>query len=516
MNYREQQLRNEIKKNHVPLNQFQLLQTEYQRVLIDVDYQLQVETKEENERLKEELTNLKEFSEEQHQSITQLETELKEQTEAIHELNRNLQNQQKLSQSLTILADKRKEDLEREKKALLALAKQKIEKKKEWQELLTSLEEKWQSEKEELEQEQAQLREQIQETNKEFNEKKQAHNDLSIQHNNLRQAYEQLEKEKETQEKALNAQTQEQELAKKDLAEKQTEVKDLTAQLLAEKNNPKLNDWEKRIIAGLSKLKIDQTQEICDFLFKEGVGNISSDIHSLTKAFPVLRNMPQQLWINTSDLLQKTTELSQTKAQLVDELRKQSAKMGGSWQSFYDWLRFNIANGYKPSFSKYYLTFFSPKGLKSYLNYTNGSNPLVYLADYSDDKTVNELFPAGIGVFNVNYSHYEATLGQMVEEWRNQSISYQNYLKNTQIQQELQAQQEINKQLLDTKKTLGNAYSEINALKAKVKENRQELNEKITEKDNQIRALTLDKEELLRLVEKEKKDQETQTEEEKE
>jgi hypothetical protein len=48
----------------------------------------------------------------------------------------------KTNQALTLLAEKRKEDLTREKKALFALARQKLATKKEASELLNSLEEK--------------------------------------------------------------------------------------------------------------------------------------------------------------------------------------------------------------------------------------------------------------------------------------------------------------------------------------------------------------------------------------
>jgi len=55
MNYRERQLRQIIKRDYVPLKDYQALHFQYQQTLNDVDYQLQVFTKEENKQLKQEL-----------------------------------------------------------------------------------------------------------------------------------------------------------------------------------------------------------------------------------------------------------------------------------------------------------------------------------------------------------------------------------------------------------------------------------------------------------------------------
>jgi len=55
MNYRERQLRQIIKRDYVPLKDYQALQFNYQQTLNDVDYQLQVFTKQENEKLKQEV-----------------------------------------------------------------------------------------------------------------------------------------------------------------------------------------------------------------------------------------------------------------------------------------------------------------------------------------------------------------------------------------------------------------------------------------------------------------------------
>jgi len=65
MNYREQQLRQLIKRDYVPLKQHQTLiqnQTtlaeQLRLIQLDIDYQLQVQTKQENQNLKQELKNL--------------------------------------------------------------------------------------------------------------------------------------------------------------------------------------------------------------------------------------------------------------------------------------------------------------------------------------------------------------------------------------------------------------------------------------------------------------------------
>jgi hypothetical protein len=55
MNYREKQLRQIIKRDYVPKTDYQILHSQYQQILNDVDYQLQIHTKRENEELKENL-----------------------------------------------------------------------------------------------------------------------------------------------------------------------------------------------------------------------------------------------------------------------------------------------------------------------------------------------------------------------------------------------------------------------------------------------------------------------------
>jgi len=44
-----------LQKDYVPLKEYQALQFAHQQTLLDVDYQLQVFTKQENETLKQEL-----------------------------------------------------------------------------------------------------------------------------------------------------------------------------------------------------------------------------------------------------------------------------------------------------------------------------------------------------------------------------------------------------------------------------------------------------------------------------
>jgi murein endopeptidase len=98
MNYRERQLRQIIKRDYVPKTDYQTLHFQHQQVLLDVDYQLQVNTKQENENLK------------------------------------------KTVQALTLLANQRKQALEQEKSALITLAKQKLKNKKEAQALVEQIE----------------------------------------------------------------------------------------------------------------------------------------------------------------------------------------------------------------------------------------------------------------------------------------------------------------------------------------------------------------------------------------
>jgi len=53
MNYREQQLRQIIKRDYVPKSQYTHLEQQFRLIQLDVDYQLQIHTKQENEKLKQ-------------------------------------------------------------------------------------------------------------------------------------------------------------------------------------------------------------------------------------------------------------------------------------------------------------------------------------------------------------------------------------------------------------------------------------------------------------------------------
>jgi len=57
MNYREQQLRQIIKREYVLLKDYRNLEQQFRLTQLDVDYQIQVQTKQENERLKQDLTD---------------------------------------------------------------------------------------------------------------------------------------------------------------------------------------------------------------------------------------------------------------------------------------------------------------------------------------------------------------------------------------------------------------------------------------------------------------------------
>ncbi|CAH1765051.1 3968_t:CDS:2 [Entrophospora sp. SA101] len=116
MNYREKQLRQIIKRDYVPKNDYQTLHFQYQQTLNDVDYQLQVHTKKENEEYGE------------------LEENLNQQAQAHHEQQTNLKEQSHQEKQLYLA---KINDLEQ---ALLNLAKQKLKGKKEAQEFLTQLE----------------------------------------------------------------------------------------------------------------------------------------------------------------------------------------------------------------------------------------------------------------------------------------------------------------------------------------------------------------------------------------
>ncbi len=124
MNYREQQLRQVIKKDYVPKSQYEQETNELKKArsqeLIDklqkdlginflLDYQEIVNKL--NGRTVEELLKVEQFL-------------------------------LKTNEALTLLAEKRKVDLTQEKQALIKLAKQKLANKKEASELLNSLEER--------------------------------------------------------------------------------------------------------------------------------------------------------------------------------------------------------------------------------------------------------------------------------------------------------------------------------------------------------------------------------------
>ena len=55
MNYREQQLRQIIKREYVPLKDYRDLEEQFRLTQLDVDYQIQVQTKQENTQLKKDL-----------------------------------------------------------------------------------------------------------------------------------------------------------------------------------------------------------------------------------------------------------------------------------------------------------------------------------------------------------------------------------------------------------------------------------------------------------------------------
>ncbi|CAH1759302.1 8392_t:CDS:2 [Entrophospora sp. SA101] len=56
-------LKESLQKDYVPLEKYQALEFTHQQILLDVDYQLQIHTKEENQQLKQDLaeTNIKFF-----------------------------------------------------------------------------------------------------------------------------------------------------------------------------------------------------------------------------------------------------------------------------------------------------------------------------------------------------------------------------------------------------------------------------------------------------------------------
>ncbi|KLL04015.1 MAG: hypothetical protein MRERV_8c048 [Mycoplasmataceae bacterium RV_VA103A] len=135
MNYRELQLRQLIKNDYI-------LKTTHQQE-------------------KDQLTA--QFQQDQNQTSQQ-----------IQQLNKQVEG-------LTLLADKRKEDLEREKQALITLAKQKIANKKEATELVKQLENSWQREKEEWNQEKQILEQELKSDRNKLLEQKEINKVLTAQ-----------------------------------------------------------------------------------------------------------------------------------------------------------------------------------------------------------------------------------------------------------------------------------------------------------------------------------------------
>jgi hypothetical protein len=141
---RYRQLKERLEKDFVPKTQYDLLQFQYQQILQDVDYQLQTHTKQENETLKE---NLAEW-EERYQG---LETNLNQQAQAAKEQKKESKEQNQAEKQLYLT---KINDLET---AFFNLAKQKLAKKKEVQELVEKLEENWKNDRETWTQERAEL-----------------------------------------------------------------------------------------------------------------------------------------------------------------------------------------------------------------------------------------------------------------------------------------------------------------------------------------------------------------------
>ena len=170
MNYREQQLRQIIKRDYVPKEEYQSLQYELNQTLLDVDYQLQVNTKQENERLKQELKNLQTDWENRYQ---ELETNLN------HQAQQANQNQAQAQKEKQLYLNKIT-DLEQ---ALLSLAKQKIKTKKEAKELLNQLETNWNNDKDTWKKEQAEREKQHQ------TEREQTHEEIKHLKQQLQQSH---------------------------------------------------------------------------------------------------------------------------------------------------------------------------------------------------------------------------------------------------------------------------------------------------------------------------------------
>lgn len=292
--------------------------------------------------------------------------------------------------ALTLLANKRKEDLEREKEALLALAKQKISTKAQFKELLTKLEEEWKEEREQSIME----KDSLLTINQELSQENQQIIGKIIQTNNK-----------------------------------------LTTMITAIEGNTLGRDWKKLI---LNYLRTIQSQDLKVELTPEELALKENQTKKLKQAQEAIFELDNKL-----------KEIEKTKEEEITQLQEQ-------------------------------------------IEETN--------------KQINEKKQTHNDLLNLQQDYEQLTR------------------EREQLKQELKNQQETNKQLLDKNKSLGNAYSEINALKSQnnsltkrnqtyhdqIIKNERELNEKIVERDNEIRALKLDKEELLKLVEKEKKESQTE------
>ena len=89
MNYREQQLRQKVKRDYVLLKDYRDLEEQFRLTKLDVDYQIQVQTKQENERLKQTI-------QEWEERYNELETNLNQQAQQANQAQKAAQETQTL------------------------------------------------------------------------------------------------------------------------------------------------------------------------------------------------------------------------------------------------------------------------------------------------------------------------------------------------------------------------------------------------------------------------------------
>jgi len=234
-------------------------------------------------------------------------------------------------QALTLLAEKRKTDLTQEKKALFALAKQKIKGKKEAQTLLNQLTENWNTDRASLEQ-------QIQAKDQQITTQNEAHQDLLAQQKNSLKTIEKLEQINLNLEADLQQSQQEFNLARQESQNlqaqlTQSQLKDQELNRIIQETNTKLTNTEAELTTTQQKLtqaqeQTREKQDTINTLRQEKAEQLEQITHltqELTEKTQTIANQLTQ--INKKDT--KLTQQRQVLEQLLTNREERLQELGG-------------------------------------------------------------------------------------------------------------------------------------------------------------------------------------------